>query len=83
MRGGEAAVSGADGVAVFEALHRRRAAPDAILHAFDLASAARRAQGQAGAPCLNQRSNKPGDPIPGEADRSKTGRYHQNEKCRR
>jgi bifunctional non-homologous end joining protein LigD len=33
---GEAAVSGADGVAVFEALHRRRAAPDAILHAFDL-----------------------------------------------
>jgi bifunctional non-homologous end joining protein LigD len=33
---GEAAVSGADGVAVFEALHRRRAVPDAILHAFDL-----------------------------------------------
>jgi bifunctional non-homologous end joining protein LigD len=33
---GEAAVSGADGVAVFEALHRRRTAPDAILHAFDL-----------------------------------------------
>jgi bifunctional non-homologous end joining protein LigD len=33
---GEAAVSGADGVAVFAALHRRRAAPDAILHAFDL-----------------------------------------------
>jgi hypothetical protein len=32
----EAAVSGADGVAVFEALHRRRAVPDAILHAFDL-----------------------------------------------
>jgi len=36
LRGGEAAVSGADGVAVFEALHRRRAAPNAILHAFDL-----------------------------------------------
>jgi bifunctional non-homologous end joining protein LigD len=33
---GEAAVSSADGVAVFEALHRRRAVPDAILHAFDL-----------------------------------------------
>jgi bifunctional non-homologous end joining protein LigD len=33
---GEAAVSGADGVAVFEALHRRGTAPDAILHAFDL-----------------------------------------------
>jgi bifunctional non-homologous end joining protein LigD len=33
---GEAAVSGADGVAVFEALHRRRAVPDAILYAFDL-----------------------------------------------
>jgi len=33
---GEAAVSGPDGVAVFEALHRRRAVPDAILHAFDL-----------------------------------------------
>jgi len=33
---GEAAVSGADGVVVFEALHRRRAAPDAVLHAFDL-----------------------------------------------
>jgi hypothetical protein len=33
---GEAAVSGADGIAVFEALYRRRAAPDAILHAFDL-----------------------------------------------
>jgi bifunctional non-homologous end joining protein LigD len=29
---GEAAVSGADGVAVFEALHRRRTAPVAILH---------------------------------------------------
>jgi bifunctional non-homologous end joining protein LigD len=33
---GEAAVSDAAGIAVFEALHRRRAAPDAILHAFDL-----------------------------------------------
>jgi bifunctional non-homologous end joining protein LigD len=33
---GEAAVSGSDGIAVFEALHRRRAAPDAVLHAFDL-----------------------------------------------
>ena len=33
---GEAAVSDADGIAVFEALHRRRAAPDAVLHAFDL-----------------------------------------------
>jgi GYF domain 2 len=33
---GEAAVSGADGIAVFEALYRRRAAPDTILHAFDL-----------------------------------------------
>jgi bifunctional non-homologous end joining protein LigD len=33
---GEGAVSGADGIAVFEALHRRRAAPDAVLHAFDL-----------------------------------------------
>jgi bifunctional non-homologous end joining protein LigD len=33
---GEAAVSGADGIAVFDALHRRRAAPDAVLHAFDL-----------------------------------------------
>jgi bifunctional non-homologous end joining protein LigD len=33
---GEAAVSGADGMAVFDALHRRRAAPDAVLHAFDL-----------------------------------------------
>jgi bifunctional non-homologous end joining protein LigD len=32
---GEAAVSGLDGVAVFEALHRRRAAPNAVLHAFD------------------------------------------------
>jgi hypothetical protein len=32
----EAAVSGAEGIAVFDALHRRRAAPDAILHAFDL-----------------------------------------------
>jgi bifunctional non-homologous end joining protein LigD len=33
---GEAAVSGADGVAVFAAIHRRHAASDAILHAFDL-----------------------------------------------
>jgi bifunctional non-homologous end joining protein LigD len=33
---GEAAVSDAAGIAVFEALRRRRAAPDAILHAFDL-----------------------------------------------
>jgi bifunctional non-homologous end joining protein LigD len=33
---GEAAVSDAAGIALFEALHRRRAAPDAILYAFDL-----------------------------------------------
>jgi bifunctional non-homologous end joining protein LigD len=33
---GEAAVSDAAGVAVFEALYRPRAAPDAILYAFDL-----------------------------------------------
>jgi bifunctional non-homologous end joining protein LigD len=33
---GEAVVSGADGVAVFDALHRRRRATDAMLHAFDL-----------------------------------------------
>jgi hypothetical protein len=33
---GEAAVSGADGIAVFEALHRWRAVSDAFLRAFDL-----------------------------------------------
>jgi bifunctional non-homologous end joining protein LigD len=33
---GEAVVCGADGVAVFDALHRRRQASDAILFAFDL-----------------------------------------------
>jgi bifunctional non-homologous end joining protein LigD len=33
---GEAVVSGADGVAVFEALHRRHKATDAMLYAFDL-----------------------------------------------
>jgi bifunctional non-homologous end joining protein LigD len=33
---GEAVVCGADGVAVFDALHRRRRASDAILFAFDL-----------------------------------------------
>jgi bifunctional non-homologous end joining protein LigD len=33
---GEAAVLDAAGIAVFEALHRRHAAPDAVLHAFDL-----------------------------------------------
>jgi bifunctional non-homologous end joining protein LigD len=33
---GEAVVCGADGVAVFDALHRRRQASDAILYAFDL-----------------------------------------------
>jgi bifunctional non-homologous end joining protein LigD len=33
---GEAVVCGGDGVAVFDALHRRRKAGDAILHAFDL-----------------------------------------------
>jgi bifunctional non-homologous end joining protein LigD len=33
---GEAVVSGADGVAVFEALHRRHRATDAMLYAFDL-----------------------------------------------
>jgi ATP-dependent DNA ligase len=32
---GEAAVSDAAGVAVFEVLYRPRAAPDAILYAFD------------------------------------------------
>jgi ATP-dependent DNA ligase len=33
---GEAAVAGADGIAVFDALHRRHRADDAILYAFDL-----------------------------------------------
>jgi bifunctional non-homologous end joining protein LigD len=33
---GEAAVTGEDGVAVFDALHRRHKATDAILYAFDL-----------------------------------------------
>jgi bifunctional non-homologous end joining protein LigD len=33
---GEAVVAGADGVSVFDALHRRGRAPDAILQAFDL-----------------------------------------------
>jgi bifunctional non-homologous end joining protein LigD len=33
---GEAVVAGADGVAMFEALHRRHKAGDAMLHAFDL-----------------------------------------------
>jgi hypothetical protein len=33
---GEAVVSGPDGVAVFDALHRRRRATDAMLYAFDL-----------------------------------------------
>jgi ATP-dependent DNA ligase len=33
---GEAVVTGADGVAMFDALHRRHKATDAILYAFDL-----------------------------------------------
>jgi bifunctional non-homologous end joining protein LigD len=33
---GEAAVCGPDGIAVFDALHRRRGATDAVLQAFDL-----------------------------------------------
>jgi bifunctional non-homologous end joining protein LigD len=33
---GEAVVVGADGVAVFDALHRRHKASDALLYAFDL-----------------------------------------------
>ena len=33
---GEAVVAGADGVAVFDALHRRHKAADAMLYAFDL-----------------------------------------------
>jgi bifunctional non-homologous end joining protein LigD len=33
---GEAVVAGADGVAVFDPLHRRRKATDAMLYAFDL-----------------------------------------------
>jgi bifunctional non-homologous end joining protein LigD len=33
---GEAVVCGPDGVAVFDALHRRHQATDAILYAFDL-----------------------------------------------
>jgi bifunctional non-homologous end joining protein LigD len=33
---GEAAVVGADGIAMFEALHRRHKATDAMLYAFDL-----------------------------------------------
>ncbi len=54
---GEAVVSGPDGVAVFDALHRRRRATDAMLYAFDLLelngkdlaiATARRTQGEAG-----------------------------------
>ena len=33
---GEAVVAGADGIAVFDALHRRRKVTDAMLYAFDL-----------------------------------------------
>jgi bifunctional non-homologous end joining protein LigD len=33
---GEAVVSGPDGIALFDALHRRRRAADAMLYAFDL-----------------------------------------------
>ncbi len=33
---GEAVVSGADGIAVFDALHRRHKVTDAMLYAFDL-----------------------------------------------
>jgi bifunctional non-homologous end joining protein LigD len=33
---GEAVVAGADGIAVFDALHRRHKATDAMLYAFDL-----------------------------------------------
>jgi bifunctional non-homologous end joining protein LigD len=33
---GEAVVAGTDGVAVFDALHRRHKASDAMLYAFDL-----------------------------------------------
>jgi bifunctional non-homologous end joining protein LigD len=33
---GEAVVTGADGIAVFDALHRRRKVTDAMLYAFDL-----------------------------------------------
>jgi bifunctional non-homologous end joining protein LigD len=33
---GEAVIAGADGVAMFDALHRRRKATDAMLYAFDL-----------------------------------------------
>jgi bifunctional non-homologous end joining protein LigD len=33
---GEAVVTGADGVAVFDALHRRHKATNAMLYAFDL-----------------------------------------------
>jgi bifunctional non-homologous end joining protein LigD len=33
---GEAVVVGADGIAMFEALHRRHKAADAMLYAFDL-----------------------------------------------
>jgi hypothetical protein len=33
---GEAVVAGADGVSVFDALHRRHGATDAVLQAFDL-----------------------------------------------
>jgi bifunctional non-homologous end joining protein LigD len=56
---GQAVVCGADGIAVFDALHRRRKATDAMLYAFDLVelngkgsstAAARRAQGEASAP---------------------------------
>jgi bifunctional non-homologous end joining protein LigD len=49
---GEAAVSGADGVAVFEALHRRRGAPDATLAGLPRPAGSARARAR---PLLSRR----------------------------
>jgi hypothetical protein len=63
---GEAVVVGVDGVAVFDALHCRREATEAILYAFDL---------------LERPQGEPGEAVGAEACRDRLQRTHRRGWC--
>jgi ATP-dependent DNA ligase len=65
---GEAVVVSADGVAIFDALHRRHKASDAILYAFDLLELGRRGPA---APAPQCPQGEAGEAVGAEAGRDR------------
>jgi hypothetical protein len=70
---GEAVVVGVDGIAVFDALHRRHKASKAILYAFDLLELGRRGPA---APAPQCPQGKAGKAVGAEAGRDRLQRAH-------